>query len=793
MKKLIAILLAICLLTAYAVPVNAAETSGKCGENVTWRLEDNVVYISGTGPMYDYSEENPSPFPSLSHKTYYFVIEEGVTSIGDYAFTGGVYYIILIAASVSKIGHKSFAYGSCQGTFLGPAPSFETDSLSWAKSYTFRYITGWEESDLLSSTTSHHWEKVEPLLAAETKTVYSLNEEIKPEDFQFYAPISMPAMLFSPQAVQVEAYDNSTYGIKTVKVVALDREFTHTYFVSDGQNHLDSVNVKPLNAQYYTGEERKPEPVVKADKLVLTKDVHYTLSYQNNINVGTAQVTVTGIGAWEGFSKTVSFPILRRDISDGVVHTSNPEFRGEPVAPNVSVYVDNQLPKENEDYVIFFQNNVNIGTASYCAVGIGNYYGYASGNFQVNHGSKDVTLKGAFNGYATGELNTDFYYEEAIVPPGVFKGSVNAVVGSTSKKHYAYYELYRLEGEEPILVTKEESAYGYHYTTAFTYDFSSVYEDAAEEGGEIYMLSYAWVDSEGGVYSGVYVMAIPAKVPEATSMVVEQLEGVDDFRRAYLCAYSTDGNLGKATWTTSDSSIATVDGGVVTLRTPGTVTITAQCGSLTASREIVAEAQDLTQCDILNYDPQTGKAEVYYNDCLLIEGTEYVLTVSENAGVVTVTATGCGLFTGQISREFDADDVPLEHTHTFDNCEDATCNTCEHQRTAGHLYGDQWFKTQTHHYQACTACGKQVNLDQHTPSAEDNTVCTVCGPLQKSGDVKTDGVVDEDDAIYLLQHVLLPEFFPIAQNADFTGDNKVNEDDAIYLLQHVLLPEFFPL
>ena len=61
------------------------------------------------------------------------------------------------------------------------------------------------------------------------------------------------------------------------------------------------------------------------------------------------------------------------------------------------------------------------------------------------------------------------------------------------------------------------------------------------------------------------------------------------------------------------------------------------------------------------------------------------------------------------------------------------------------------------------------------------------------GDLDGNGMVTEDDAIYLLQHVLLPEFFPVTENVDFDSSGEIDEDDAIYLLQHVLLPEFFPL
>ena len=61
------------------------------------------------------------------------------------------------------------------------------------------------------------------------------------------------------------------------------------------------------------------------------------------------------------------------------------------------------------------------------------------------------------------------------------------------------------------------------------------------------------------------------------------------------------------------------------------------------------------------------------------------------------------------------------------------------------------------------------------------------------GDLDGDGHITEDDAIYLLQHVLMPDMFQVEQAVDFDGNGVVNEDDAIYLLQHVLMPDLFPL
>ena len=61
------------------------------------------------------------------------------------------------------------------------------------------------------------------------------------------------------------------------------------------------------------------------------------------------------------------------------------------------------------------------------------------------------------------------------------------------------------------------------------------------------------------------------------------------------------------------------------------------------------------------------------------------------------------------------------------------------------------------------------------------------------GDLDSNTLVDEDDAVYLLQHVLMPEHFPVWQGVDYDANGTVNEDDAIYLLQHVLMPNVFPL
>ena len=61
------------------------------------------------------------------------------------------------------------------------------------------------------------------------------------------------------------------------------------------------------------------------------------------------------------------------------------------------------------------------------------------------------------------------------------------------------------------------------------------------------------------------------------------------------------------------------------------------------------------------------------------------------------------------------------------------------------------------------------------------------------GDLDRNDKVDENDAIYLLRHVLFPDKYTIHAWADFNSDGQISEADAIYLLRHVLFPEKHPL
>ena len=86
-----------------------------CGEDLTWTLDDEgTLTISGTGAMTDYDDEEHAPWYNIKESIYNVVIEDGVTSIGSYAFFGcSGLTSVTIPNGVTSIGADAF--NGCSG------------------------------------------------------------------------------------------------------------------------------------------------------------------------------------------------------------------------------------------------------------------------------------------------------------------------------------------------------------------------------------------------------------------------------------------------------------------------------------------------------------------------------------------------------------------------------------------------------------------------------------------------------------------------------------------------------
>ena len=93
------------------VTVIREDLTGKCGENLDYVFsDDRVLTISGAGAMYDYGDNNQTPWDSYSESILSVMIGNSVTSIGNCAFRNcsGLTSIV-IPSSVTSIGQNAFS------------------------------------------------------------------------------------------------------------------------------------------------------------------------------------------------------------------------------------------------------------------------------------------------------------------------------------------------------------------------------------------------------------------------------------------------------------------------------------------------------------------------------------------------------------------------------------------------------------------------------------------------------------------------------------------------------------
>ena len=121
-KRIASILLAVMMIvtllplglmeTAWAATVVGSGDCGKNGDNVTWKLtSEGTLTISGTGDMadFDYWNGNGAPWLRVRLQAKKVIIQDGVTSIGSYAFYDcDALANVIISNGLTNIGNYAF-------------------------------------------------------------------------------------------------------------------------------------------------------------------------------------------------------------------------------------------------------------------------------------------------------------------------------------------------------------------------------------------------------------------------------------------------------------------------------------------------------------------------------------------------------------------------------------------------------------------------------------------------------------------------------------------------------------
>lgn len=172
--------------------------------------------------------------------------------------------------------------------------------------------------------------------------------------------------------------------------------------VSKDKIMMSRLTVKTASAMY-TGAPVKPVVTVKKGNALLREGTDYQiLGYSNNTEIGTAYVTIQGMGNYGGI-RMVPFKITGISMSKVKVEgITDQVYDGTPKKQS-DLFVTYQKNKnssrielvEGKDYTVVYSNNMNAGTASVTLKGKGGYSGSITKKFKIKRAdAKDTILLG---------------------------------------------------------------------------------------------------------------------------------------------------------------------------------------------------------------------------------------------------------------------------------------------------------------------------------------------------------------------------------------------------------------
>ena len=165
----------------------------------------------------------------------------------------------------------------------------------------------------------------------------------------------------------------------------------------------------------YTGKEWKPEVAVSFNDAALTADTDYTVSYENNINAGTAKIIITGIGDHFTGSTEKTFTINSAEISGCTfAPIADVTYNTKAHTPEVTVAISGRTLEADKDYTVSYASNVIAGTATVTVTGKGNFTGSANTTFTIAKADLNLSV------YTISSLCTETEVKTSTLPSNFF-------------------------------------------------------------------------------------------------------------------------------------------------------------------------------------------------------------------------------------------------------------------------------------------------------------------------------------------------------------------------------------
>lgn len=338
----------------------------------------------------------------------------------------------------------------------------------------------------------------------------------------------------------------------------------------------------------FTGEQVRPDVVVSYGNYQFINNSDYTLSFKDNVNIGTASVVVTGKKHLIG-SRTVTFPIEKADISSAEIAVKNATFTGSAVKSDVDVRLGNVTLKEGTHYTLSYKNNVNAGTAQVTVSGKGSLEGAVTKDFTIAKADISKASISASGTYA---------------PDGV-KIGINAKLGNYTLKSSDYsFTAPTAAGEQTLTISGNDN-----FSGKATVKCNVAKADIANAKSSLSLST----DGKGYTVTVIYDGVLLTQNKDYKVAVTESGTGVS-------AVITGIGNYG------------------------GTATLSGISNELEAFENAVVTIGKVTY----NGTAQLPSVTVKIGSVTLKSGTDYILSAYDNtnAGTATAVITGKGKYAG---------------------------------------------------------------------------------------------------------------------------------------------------
>ncbi len=501
--------------------------------------------------------------------------------------------------------------------------------------------------------------------------------------------------------------NNVNPGTATVTIKGTGRftgTVTKNFTIQAQTKDISSTTITLATSNYtYDGTAKTPAITVKDGSTTLTNGTHYSISYSNNINAGTATVTITGKGTFYKGSARKTFTITPKSISKATVTLSiySYIYDGTAKTPVVTVKDGNTTLTNGTHYTVSYSNNINAGISTATVTGKGNYNGSINKTFTIN--SKSI------NG-ATVTVGTVGGYDGTAKTPTVTVKDGNATL--TNGTHYTVSYSNNVNVGTATATITGKGSYTGTITKNFTIEKGTIKVDITEhthtyDGAEHTIKINVKNPSTGttiryGLEQGKYTLTSSPKYTDIGTYDIyykivssdnnyNDLESVQKLTIEAVDLSTTNGTLDVSEYTYDGQDKTpkfTIKNGNYTLQkeidytvsynnniNAGEATITATGkGNYkgTLSKKFVIKPQDLSTGtaklidETIIYNKEEQKPEIEVKDLsrkVLEKDKDYKVTYNNNinVGTATFTVTGINNYTGTITKEFTIEKGNMEY------------------------------------------------------------------------------------------------------------------------------------